>query len=205
LNKPLKILLIISVLFIFISCSKKVTVKPVLVPQNIRQQLTRLSNIKNISGLGEGVMKTPEKTLDGTVTIKLKKDELLVKVYSMGLLAGTLSRKNNIVKSDMSLEQYAKEIIAQGIISGIMWWDIDNYVINEEDGFYIIDGIDKNIIVKSDTMLPIAMKLKLKDGQSMYFEYKDAINSDQYSFPKEITAVFDGYYIHFIFDSINTE
>ena len=178
---------------------------PIKTPANIEEMLQKYSKITKIQGLGEGVMKTPEKTFEGTVTLKVDKDNLLVKVYSMGFLAGTLSSHNQIVESDMSIHPDAKDIITQGIIQGLLWWNINNPVITDKGGFYILDGGDKYLIIDKMTMLPTAMRLLLKYGDNMDIEFKDEIRVDDYIFPKEITATFDGYYVKYVFDSIKTK
>ncbi|MBF0474046.1 MAG: hypothetical protein HQK91_11310 [Nitrospirae bacterium] len=192
-------LIIISVIFLISSCAG---VKPIKTPATIEELMQKYSKVTTITGLGDGTMKTPEKSFEGTVTINVDKDDLMVKVYSMGFLAGSLSSHNQIVQSNMSIHPEAKDIIAQGIIDGLLWWNIDDFVITEKDGFYIIEGMDKTLTINKITMLPVKMKLRLKHGDSMDITYNDEIRVDDYLFPKEIIATFDGYYVKCVFDSM---
>lgn len=215
MKKRFNILLIISIILSISSCSRglrhlnEAPVKAVKPPDTLEEQFKKYAKIVMISGLGEGMIRTPEKTVDGTVSVKVKKDELLVKVYSMGILAGKLSSQNNIVKSDLNMDESAKEIIAQGIINGFMWWNLRDYSINkgaDPSLFNVTSDMDgKYLTIDINTMLPIEMKLMTKYGDDMYIEYKDIINVRDYSFPKEIIAIFNGYYVKYVFDSIDME
>lgn len=168
----LKLLAISLSIFLFFGCAEK---RPVTVKEFYAQDLQDFLNRMKIYSAIEGVLnlqyEAKNSSLNGDASLRVSKDELLLRVYYMGFPAGELYEENGEVTSNLLIEKDRLKQLAISIRKGFLWWDGDFSI--EEDGTqYILKdkNIDRIIFLNKEGFMPLQQKLTV-EGQTILINY----------------------------------
>lgn len=83
----------------------------------------------------EGVLnlqyETKNSVLNGDASLRISKNELLLRVYYMGFPAGEIYEENGEVSSNLLIEKDRLKQLAIGIRKGFIWWN-GNFTVSED-------------------------------------------------------------------------
>lgn len=131
----------------------------------------------------EGVLnlqyETKNSVLNGDASLRISKNELLLRVYYMGFPAGEIYEENGEVSSNLLIEKDRLKQLAIGIRKGFIWWNGNFTVSEDSENFFLKDG-ERIIILKKDGFMPLKQTLTV-DNQTIliiYNEYKKIQTED---------------------------
>ncbi len=167
-----KVLAISLVIFLFFGCAEK---RPVTVKEFYAQDLQDFLNTMKIYSAIEGVLnlqyEAKNSLLNGDASLRISKNELLLRVYYMGFPAGELYEENGEVTSNLLIEKDRLKQLAISIRKGFLWWDGD-FSIEEEGTQYILKdkNIDRIILLNKEGFMPLQQNLTV-EGQTILINY----------------------------------
>ncbi len=168
----LKLLAISLSIFLFFGCAEK---RPVTVKEFYAQDLQDFLNRMKIYSAIEGVLnlqyEAKNSSLNGDASLRVSKDELLLRVYYMGFPAGELYEENGEVTSNLLIEKDRLKQLAISIRKGFLWWDGD-FSIEDEGTQYILKdkNIDRIILLNKEGFMPLQQNLTV-EGQTILINY----------------------------------
>lgn len=168
----LKLLAISLSIFLFFGCAEKrpVTVKE-FYAQDLQDFLNRMKIYSNIEGVLNLQYEAKNSSLNGDASLRISKDELLLRVYYLGFPAGELYEENGEVTSNLLIEKDRLKQLAISIRKGFLWWDGD-FSIDDEGTQYILKdkNIDRIILLNKEGFMPLQQTLTV-EGQTILINY----------------------------------
>ena len=117
-------------------------------------------------------MKKPTLKYRETATLNISGNgDLEMKVYTLGFLALELSSRNGAVKSNPGLDSTKKTILTQGLRDSVFWWDIKDFTVQEEDGFYLLRNAEREITLDKKSGLPTKQQIYFPSGKVLTVYY----------------------------------
>lgn len=168
----LKLLAISLSIFLFFGCAEK---RPVTVKEFYAEDLQDFLNRMKIYSAIEGILnlqyEAKNSSLNGDASLRISKDELLLRVYYMGFPAGELYEENGEVTSNLLIEKDRLKQLAISIRKGFLWWD-GNFSIEDEGTQYILKdkNIDRIILLNKEGFMPLQQNLTV-EGQTILINY----------------------------------
>ena len=162
----------VSLLLFLASCAPRATSPPLFEEKGLAEVIARLSGISRIDTTFSVVFEKAGSEIygDGKLSISGNGD-LEMKVYTLGFLAMELSSRNGAVKCKPGLDSTKKTILTQGLRDGIFWWDIKDFTVLEEDGFYLLRNADREITLGKKSGLPVKQQIYFPNGKSLTVYY----------------------------------
>jgi len=111
---------------------------------------------------------------DGAVNI-FNNGNLELRVYSLGFLAMELTSRNGVVKSNPLLDSTKKTILTQGLRDCLFWWDIRDFTLEEEDGYYHLRNTEREILIDKKSMLPKKQQIYFSGGKVLTVYYDNPV------------------------------
>jgi hypothetical protein len=190
-----------------VSCTQQIVIKRVKQAGSFTELKELLDGIHDIAGLATIRFKTPEKTQEGTASIRLDTEGFDVRIYSMGILTSELSEKNGAITSEPDIGNEAKRAFAVAIREGLLWWQTSEESKIEETGDKIlIKAPDYIATIDARTLEPIEKTVFLKEGSIIRIVYGDTQSAssltDDVLLPYKITATIENEELSIIFDKI---
>ncbi len=170
----LKLLAIILSIFLFFGCAEK---KPVTIKEFFAQDLEDFLNKMKTYDSVEGVLnlqyEAKNSILNGDASLKISKDELLLRVYYMGFPTGELYEEKGEVLSNLPIEKDRLRQLAIGIRKGFIWWDGDFSIEDKGENYILKDRkMERNIVLNKDSFIPLSQSLNV-EGQTILITYNN--------------------------------
>ncbi|MDI6865556.1 MULTISPECIES: hypothetical protein [Thermodesulfovibrio] len=176
----LKLLAVSLIIFLFWGCAEK---KPITVKEfyaeNIADFIKKMQIYDSLEGVLNLQYETKNSVLNGDASLRISKNELLLRVYYMGFPAGEIYEENGEVSSNLLIEKDRLKQLAIGIRKGFIWWNGNFTVSEDSENFFLKDG-ERIIILKKDGFMPLKQTLTV-DNQTIliiYNEYKKIQTED---------------------------
>ena len=155
-------LLCISLLLFLASCAPRAATPPVFAEKGLAEVIAGLRGISRLETSFSVVFEKPGSEIYGVGRLNVSGNgDLEMKVYSLGFLALELSSRNGAVKSDPGLDSVKKLILTQGLRDSIFWWDIKDFTVREEGGFYLLRNTERVVLIDKKSGLPVRQEIYL--------------------------------------------
>lgn len=170
----LKLLVISLTVFLISGCAAK---KPVVIKEfyaeNLEDFLNKMKLYNSIDGILNIQYEAKNTVLNGDASLKISKNELLLRVYYMGFPTGEIHEENGEVTSNLLIEKDRLKQITTGIRKGFIWWDGDFLIAENSDEFILKEKNSERVVIlnKSD-FLPVRQTLNI-EGQNVLITYNN--------------------------------
>lgn len=200
----------ISLLLFLASCAPRATAPPLFEEKGLAEIIAGLSGISRIDTTFSVIFEKADTEIygDGALNISSNGD-LEMKVYSLGFLAMELSSRNGAVKSNPGLDSIKKTILTQGLRDGLFWWDIKDFTVREEDGFYLLRNAEREIMLDKKSGLPTKQQIYFSNGKVLTVYYDNPAREEGVLYQSKIKIELSKYTvtlmvknIHFIMQAV---
>lgn len=171
----LKLLAVSFIFLLFFGCAEK---KPLTIKEFHAQDLEDfLNKMKSYSSL-EGVLNIQYEgkgnTLKGDASLKISKEQLLLRFYYMGFPMGELYEENGEITSNLPIEKERLNQLATGIRLGFIWWNGDFQVEDHEEGYFLKDQkMERVIVLDKKGFIPLSQSLRV-DEETILITYDNS-------------------------------
>ena len=170
-------------ILLFISgCAEKrpLTVKE-FYAEDINDFIKKMQVYNSVEGVLNIQYEAKSSVLNGDASLKISKNELLLRVYYMGFPVGEIYEENGEVSSNLMIEKDRLKQLAIGIRKGFIWWngdftiteDTENFILKEKEG-------QRTVTLKKEGFMPLNQTI-IVDNQTVlitYDEYKKIQTED---------------------------
>ncbi|MCX8031429.1 MAG: hypothetical protein N3A59_07630 [Thermodesulfovibrionales bacterium] len=168
--KRLLFLYLLLFLMIVCSCIKRVEV-PTFYDKGIHELLSSLQQISEVEANLSIQYELNDNLLQGDAYLSLSENQLELKVYYLGFLAGYFYENNGIVKSSKKIDFNKKTILIEGLKKSFLWWKIKDYSVFEDHDYYIIKNDNRRIVIDKKFLLPVEQEIQLITGDTLKITY----------------------------------
>lgn len=169
--KLLRLLVFNALLFLIFGCVQKPVVFKEFYAENIDEFIKKMQLYTEIESSLSLIYEGKNSVLNGDASLKISKNELLLRLYYMGFPAGELYEENGEVSSNLLIEKDRIKQITAGLRKGFMWWD-GNFVVEEASDEYILKEKERERVVflTKEGFIPLRQTLKI-DNQNVVINY----------------------------------
>jgi len=159
------------------SCVQKRVALPSFQGGDIRAALAEKKTVTDIETTFSISLGRPDETIsgmrgDGALTISNSGD-LDLRIYSLGFLAMEVTSRDGLVSSSPKIESAKRLILTEGLRDCLFWWNMGDFVIEEEGGVYVLRNGHRTVWVDSKSFLPLRQVVSLDDGEQLNIYYEE--------------------------------
>lgn len=174
-----RILASVSCLLLFASCAPKRVGLPLYEEVPLEKAMAELKSINSIEAVLAIEYEKKDSTMSGDASLRLSENNLNLRLYYLGFLAGEVNEENGIVKSKPKLDKNKSTILVDGLKNSFFWWNIKDYLVQEGDGVYILKNSYRKILVDKKTLLPVQQVIELANGDELNILYDAPAHSEE--------------------------
>lgn len=170
----LKVLLVSLIIITISGCAeKKPQVLKEFYAENIQDFIKKMQNYQSLESSLTIDYESKGSLFSGDASLKIYKNETLLRVYYMGFPVGEVYEKEDEFSSNLPMEKDKIMQILTGIKKGFMWWNGDFEVIENERN-YILKEIesDREIVLTKKGFIPVSQKFNF-ENQKIFIVYED--------------------------------
>ncbi len=161
-----------AVCFLSLSCAPK---KEIVVPTHEGVKLEQvMHDLRQIKVLDAALSVDYEKSdaiMSGDASLTLSPDELSMRIYYLGFLAGEIKEENGEIRSNPRLDKNRSSMLVTGLRNGFFWWNIKGYVITEDPEQYVLKNAEREILISKKLLLPTQQIIRLPNGDELVITY----------------------------------
>lgn len=176
LKNVLKLFLVSVVLLAVVllaSCAPVKVEMPSYGGKTFREVLSGLRKVSEVRARFSIVSLKDGREKKGDAALDLAQDgDMSLRVYSLGFLAMELSSKNGYVRSSPPVDPGNYFVLTEGLRDCFFWWDVRNYGLAGQGGYYILADSWRTVWVDKKTFLPVRQKILLGEGQEIDMHYE---------------------------------
>ena len=120
-----------------------------------------------------------------------------LRVYSLGFLAMELTSRDGVVKSAPALDRGKKLILTRGLRDCLFWWDMKDFSLKEEGGYYVLESPEREIWIDKKTFLPARQNIYFEDGKVLNVYYGSPTKEDDVWYQSKIRIEYLQYSVTF--------
>jgi hypothetical protein len=180
-------LFFLSLVLLAASCAPKRVTMPSYEGRAFHDVLAEKSGISGIDTRFAILFERKGSEIKGDAALDISKSgDLSLRIYSLGFLAMELTSRNGRVKSDPPLDRRKKVILTRGLRDCLFWWDMKEYVLQEENGYYLLKNAERELWIDKKTFLPSRQTVRFEDGRELKIFYSDPANDGDNWYPSKI-------------------
>ena len=171
-KNSLKLFCISSILFLA-SCAPRTMELTLHEERSLDEVIAGRNGISQIDTTFSVLFEKPDSEIRGDGTLNIcNNGNLDLRVYSLGFLAMELTSRNGVVKSKPGLDSTKKTILTQGLRDCLFWWDIKNFTVQDENGYYLLRNSEREITIDKKSSLPKKQQIYFTNGKvlSVYYD-----------------------------------
>lgn len=161
-----------AVCLLVLSCAPK---KDIVVPSHegvrLEQAMQDLRQVKTLDAALAVDYEKGDSIMSGDAALTLTADELSMRIYYLGFLAGELKEEKGEVRSKPKLDKNRSTMLVNGLRNGFFWWNIKDYTITEDPDQYVLKNSDREILVSKKLLLPTQQVIRLVNGDELVITY----------------------------------
>jgi hypothetical protein len=104
-----------------------------------------------------------------------------------------LESRDGAVKSNPHLDRNKTLILTQGLKDCLFWWDLDDFTIEEDQGHYILKGIDREIWLDKNSFLPQRQTIYFDEGKYIRIFYDNPVKENNIWYQSKIRIELNKY------------
>jgi len=169
-------LLLIIISPLIFGCSKHTT--PIQLQShdyNLKKLIDDLRSINSIEAVLEVSYEKDDTSLGGDMYIKADKNNMIVRVYYMGFLAGEIVEENGTIKSKVKMSKKRAEFLITSLRKSIFWWNFDFDKIIDFQERYLLKSEGREVVIDKKKMLPISQRITNDDGDAIDINYSEPL------------------------------
>ncbi|HIJ60732.1 MAG TPA: hypothetical protein HPP56_09010 [Nitrospirae bacterium] len=169
-------LLLIIISPLIFGCSKHTT--PIQLQShdyNLKMLIDDLRSINSIEAVLEVSYEKDDTSLGGDMYIKADKNNMIVRVYYMGFLAGEIVEENGTIKSKVKMSKKRAEFLITSLRKSIFWWNFDFDEIIDFQERYLLKSEGREVVIDKKKMLPISQRITNDDGDAIDINYSEPL------------------------------
>ncbi len=184
--------LIIALLLLISSCAAKRVEMPSYEGVEFEDALSGLRAIQTLEAVLSIDYEKNGNSMSGDALLEVSRDNLNLRLYYLGFLAGEVKERNGIVNSNPQLDRYKSALLVDGLKNSFLWWDIDHYALQENDEQYVLKNSYRKILINKKSLLPVQQIIEVYDGEELHIFYDVPVkaeteelssNSDRFAMP----------------------
>ncbi len=165
-------LFFVSIVFFLASCAPKTVEPPLFEERSLDEAMARRSGIAQIDATFSVIFEKADSEMKGDGVLNIfNNGNLELRVYSLGFLAMELTSRNGVVKSNPLLDSTKKAILTQGLRDCLFWWDIKDFTVEEEGGYYLLRNAEREILIDKKSILPRKQLIYFSNGRVLTVYY----------------------------------
>jgi outer membrane lipoprotein-sorting protein len=178
----------ISLLLFLTSCAPRAAAPPLLFEErDLAEVIAGWRGISQIDTTFSIIFEKADSEISGDGALNIfSNGDLELKVYSLGFLALELSSHNGSVKSNPKLDSTKKIILTQGLRDCIFWWDIKDFTVRDEGGFYLLSNADREITLDKKNGLPVKQQIYFSTGKVLTVYYDNPAMEEGILYPSKM-------------------
>ena len=155
-----------------LSCTPK---KEIVIPTHegvkLEQAMNDLRQVKILDATLSVDYEKSDTIMSGDAALTLSSDELSLRIYYLGFLAGEVKEEKGEIRSRPKLDKSRSTMLVTGLRNGFFWWDIRDYTITEDPEQYVLKNSDREILVSKKLLLPTQQVLRLPNSDELIITY----------------------------------
>jgi hypothetical protein len=168
----LKVLLVSLIIIIISGCAeKKPQVLKEFYAENIQDFIRKMQNYQSLESSLTIEYESKGSLFSADASLKIYKNETLLRVYYMGFTVGEIYEKEGEFSSNLPMERDKIMQILTGIKRGFMWWNGDFEVIENEKNFILRES-DREIVLTKNGFIPVSQTFTF-ENQKIFIVYED--------------------------------
>ncbi len=180
-------LLLLSIVFLLAGCAPKKIAMPSYEGRAFNDILAEKSGIASIDAKFAILFEKNGSEIKGDAALDISRSgDLSLRVYSLGFLAMEMTSRDGFVKSDPPLDKGKKLILTEGLRDCLFWWDMDDYVFSEGNGYYVLKNADRELWIDKKTFLPSRQTIRFGDGRELKVYYSEPANDNDIWYQSKI-------------------
>lgn len=160
--KLLRLLVSLSLIFLLSCAKQKSIVLQEFSPVGIEDFLRKMQDYSSAEAILNLYYEGKGGTLNGDAILKIKKSELLLRVYYFGFPAGEIYEEKGQVTSTVFIEKEILKQIVTGVRKGIIWWQGD-FSVDESSEEFILKENGRKVYIHKKDFTPIKQLLTIDD------------------------------------------
>jgi len=203
MSKSFSKLFCISLLLFLASCAPRATAPVLFEEKGLVEVIAGLSGISRIDTTFSVIFEKADTEIRGDGALNIfSNGDLELKVYSLGFLALELSSRNGSVKSAPGLDSVKKTILTQGLRDSLFWWDIKDFTVREEEGFYLLRNSEREIMLDKKSGLPVKQQIYFPGGKVLAVHYENPAREEGILYQSKMKIEFSKYAVTLIVKDI---
>lgn len=175
----IKNLFISSLLLLIIySCTPRFVETPIFYGVDLNSHIAELSNIQSIEAVLSLEYEKGDSLMNGDASLIVSENNLDLKVYYLGFLAGYISENNGIVVTSQKIDKNRSLMLVEGLKNSFLWWQIKDYTIEDEGEFYKLENYNRKILLNKKNLLPVQQLIELYNGDVLKISYDSPARID---------------------------
>jgi hypothetical protein len=165
------ILTSVSCILTLLSCAPKHLALPSYEGVPIESALSELRKITSIETVLSVEYAKSDGMMSGDASLRLSEDDLDLRLYYLGFLAGEIREHNGIIQSKPNLEGNKKALLVEGLKNSFLWWNIKDYRVEEREDLFVLRNSYREIVISKKTLLPVRQTVELENGDTLTITY----------------------------------
>jgi hypothetical protein len=194
-------LFLISMVLLSTACAARKIEKielPSYEGRAVREVLSERNGIRDIETRFAVLFEKKDSETRGDAALDISQTgDMSLRVYSLGFLAMELTSRDGLVRSIPSLDSGKKLILTRGLRDCFFWWDIRDFSLIEENGYYVLESPDRKIWIDKKTFLPARQNIYFEDGKVLNVYYDNPTKENDVWYQSKIRIEFLQYAVTF--------
>lgn len=131
--------------------------------------------------------------------------DLDLRIYSLGFLALEVTSRDGQVTSSPRMDAAKKLLLTEGLRDCIFWWNMGDFVVDEENGQYIIRNGRRTVWVDKQSFLPLRQVVSLDDGKQLKISYDEPVQENNRWYQSRMTIEFLQYSVSLSVKTLDAE
>jgi hypothetical protein len=149
---------------------------PLFEERSLDEVMAEKSGISHIVATFSVIFERTDSEIRGDGALNVcNNGNLELRVYSLGFLAMELTSRNGVVKSNPRLDSTKKTILTQGLRDCLFWWDIKDFTVEDEGGYYYLRNTEREILINKKSMLPDKQQISFPNGKILTVYYDNPV------------------------------
>ena len=173
----------ISIVLFLASCAQRAVELPLLEEKPLDKVIAERDGISRIDATFSVIFEKADSETRGDGILNIfNNGDLELRVYSLGFLVMELTSHNGAVKSNPGLDSTKKAILTQGLRDSLFWWDIKDFTVQDEDGYYLLNNAGREIMIDKKSSLPKKQRIYFSNGKvlTVYYDNPAKVNGILY-------------------------
>ena len=197
-------LLCISIVLFLASCAPRALELPLLEEKPLDKVIAERNGISRIDATFSVIFEKADSETRGDGILNISNTgDLELRVYSLGFLAMELTSPNGAVKSNPRLDSTKKAILTQGLRDSLFWWDIKDFTVEDEDGYYLLRNAEREIMIDKKSGLPKKQRIYFSNGKVLTVYYDNPANGNGILYQSKMKIELSKYSVTLLVRNIN--